>query len=492
VEIPGGKCVVALDVGSTSSRALAVGRSGAAVTQASRPMRQTFPQPGWVEHDAEAIWNDVLESLREVLGRVGPRNVAALGITNQRETFVLWDRESGRPLHPAISWQCRRTAERCAALKKESGKLIKRTTGLPVDPYFSATKLEWVLDRVKGARAAAEAGRLAFGTLDTWLLWKLTKGRVHATEPGNASRTMLMDLRSQSWSPALLRLFRVPASLLPEIRDSAGIFGETDPAVAGLCAPVTALLGDQQASLFSQGGWDPSLVVNTYGTGMVAVRSTGVTPPLSSDLVGCAAWRVAGRTDYCEEGPAFIAGAALQWLRESLGVLPDAATSQAMALSLPSNEGVYFVPAFSGLGTPHWDPDARGLLIGLTRGTGPAHLARAALESIAYQVRDILEAMEDGPARLRACGGVAANDFLMQFQADVLGIPVERPANLESTALGAAALAGAAAGLWTREEFAAAQEIQKVFRPKMKKAERESLYRRWREAVEKTRGWGKP
>jgi glycerol kinase len=485
----GEKHVLAIDIGSTSSRVLAVGRAGNTVTQASRPMQQTFPRPGWVEHDAEEIWNGVLESLRDVISRVGADGVASVGLTNQRETFVLWDRETGRPIHPAISWQCRRTADRCAVLKRKAGAAIQKATGLPVDPYFSATKIEWILEEVKGARAAAESGALAFGTLDTWLIWKLTGGRVHATEPGNASRTMLLDLRSLQWSPALLRRFGAPSSMLPEIRDSQGPFGEADPSVAGFRAPICAALGDQQASLFSQGGWDPSLVVNTYGTGMVAIRSTGVTVPDAPGLVACAAWRLGGKAAYCLEGPAFIAGAALQWLRESLGLLPDAAASRAMAESLPSNEGVYFVPAFSGLGTPHWDPDARGVLIGLTRGTTPAHFARAALESIAYQVRDILEAMPGFPARLRACGGVAANDFLMQFQSDVLGIPVERSADLESTALGAAALAGVSAGFWTREEFAAGRKIEKVFRPAMKKAERERLYGRWLEAVEKTRGW---
>jgi glycerol kinase len=514
--------VLAVDVGSTSSRAILCDRRGGFIASASRPLDTIHPKPAWVEHDALDLWEGVREAVREV-GAQADGAIAAVGLTNQRETFVLWERETGKPIGPAISWQCRRTADRCALLDRKAGTRIRRLTGLPVDPYFSASKLEWALDNFPGARAAAAKGRLAFGTVDTWLLWQLTGGRVHATEPGNASRTMLMDLRSLAWSPELLKLFRVPASLLPEIRDSTGAslgthggpatratptrvrapaargrsggpptgFGETDPAVTGFRAPILAMLGDQQASLYSQGGWDKAMVVNTYGTGMVAIRSTGDTLPRAGALVTCAAWRAYGKTMYCQEGPAFIAGAALQWLREALGLLPGPDASQALALSLPSNEGVYFVPAFSGLGTPHWDSEARGLLIGLTRGTGPAHFARAALESIAYQVRDILSAMPSFPKRLRACGGVAANDFLMQFQADILGIPVERSANLEATALGAAALAGVAAGLWTREAFAAAQKIATTFQPAMAEKEREGLYRKWRQAVERSRGWAR-
>ena len=438
------KYILALDQGTTSSRAIVFNQGGAAVAVAQKEFRQIFPQPGWVEHDANEIWATQSGVAAEVLARAGlqPADLAAIGITNQRETTVVWERATGRPIAHAIVWQDRRTAAFCDALKRDGhAPFIQRQTGLVVDAYFSASKLRWLLDHVPGARARAEAGELAFGTIDSWLMWKLTGGAAHVTDASNASRTMLCNLHTGDWDEELLQLFGVPRAILPAVRGSSEIYGEATGPLAGI--PIAGLAGDQQAALFGQVCTRPGMVKNTYGTGCFMLMHTGAQPVASRhQLLTTIAWRIGGRTEYALEGSVFIAGAAIQWLRDGLGLIKSARDVEALAASVPDTGGVYFVPAFAGLGAPHWDAYARGAIAGLTRGTTAAHLARAALESIAFQSADLVRAMEadSGIAlrELRVDGGACVNNLLMQFQADLLGVPVARPKVFETTALGAA------------------------------------------------------
>jgi glycerol kinase len=499
--VSAGRFVLALDQGTTGSTTLVVDADGAVRGRGYAELPQHFPRPGWVEHDPDAIWATVERSAAAALEAAGaaPADVAAVGITNQRETAVVWERATGRPIHHAIVWQCRRTAEMCDRLKRDGLEpLFKRKTGLVLDAYFSGTKIRWLLDHVPGARAKAERGDLAFGTVDTWLLWRLTGGRVHATEPSNASRTLCFDIHRLAWDAELLDALGVPASLLPALRPSAGVFGET--ARGGLLPagiPISGIAGDQQAALFGQNCLEPGAAKNTYGTGCFLLVNTGERAVASTHgLVTTVAWQLGDVATYALEGSVFIAGAAIQWLRDGLGILAQAAETQAMAESVADTGGVYLVPAFVGLGAPYWDPYARGALVGLTRGTGRAHLARAALESIAYQSRDVLDAMaadSGAPIRaLRVDGGAAANDFLCQFQADMLGVEVHRPAVTETTGLGAAYLAGVGAGLWKPGELGARWRLDRCFTPSLAPAAREAAYRGWQRAVERARAWAEP
>jgi glycerol kinase len=491
--------VMALDQGTTSSRAILFDARGAVVAIDQHEFTQHFPQPGWVEHDAEEIWETQLRAARGVLraARASAADVAAIGITNQRETTVVWDRRTGRAIHRAIVWQSRQTADLCAALRSRGLEdEVRRRTGLVIDAYFSGTKVRFILDAVPGAQARAERGELAFGTIDSWLLYRLTGGRVHATEPSNASRTMLYDIHACEWSERLLAELRIPRALLPEVRDSSGAFGEADPEWLGAAVPIAGMAGDQQAALFGQGCFTPGSAKNTYGTGCFLLMNTGSEAPVSkSGLVTTIAWGIGGRVEYAIEGSIFVAGAAVQWLRDGLGLVASAAESEAAARSVEDTGGVYLVPAFVGLGAPYWDERARGILVGLTRGTTRAHLIRAALEAIAYQSRDVVECFtaDAGLAldALRVDGGACRNDFLMQFQADLLGVPVRRPPVLEVTALGAAALAGLAVGFWPdRSALAAATgEGAVCFEPRMSAERRERLYAGWKRAVARSRSW---
>ncbi len=485
-----GPLLLALDQGTTSTRAIAFDRGGRPVASAQRELPQGFPRPGWVEHDPERIRDDALAVCREVLGRVDVARVRAIGITNQRETTVVWERRTGRPVYPAIVWQDRRTADRCRTLREAGHEtLVQERTGLLLDPYFSATKVAWLLDEVDGAREAAERGELAFGTIDCWLLWCLTGGRVHATDATNASRTALFGLETQAWDPELLELFRVPAAILPDVLDSAAEFGATAPDLFGASIPILGIAGDQQAATFGQAAFEPGMMKSTYGTGTFALFNTGPTRVHSENrLLTTVAWRLEGEVTFALEGSIFMAGATIQWLRDRLGILRDAADSERLARSIEDTGGVYLVPAFVGLGAPHWDADARGALLGLTRDTGPAEIARAALEAVAYQSRELLEAMEaDGasaPRALRVDGGLTRNEWAMQFLSDMLDLPVERPAVTETTALGAAFLAGLEAGVYgSVEEISEAWALDGSWRPEMEPERREALYAGWRTAV---------
>ena len=499
--------VLALDQGTTGSRALVVDPDGAVRGSGYVELPQYYPKPGWVEHDAEEIWQTTTQAIRRALSaaRVTAADIAAIGITNQRETSVLWERASGRPVHRAIVWQCRRTAPLCERLKSEGHEAeFRRKTGLMLDPYFSGTKIRWLLDEVPGARQRAERGELAFGTVDSWLLWRLTGGAVHATDPSNASRTLCFDIHALRWDEALCEALGVPAALLPEVKPSAGFFGETaagagETAAGALPAgiPVTGIAGDQQSALFGQCCFEPGMAKNTYGTGCFLLLNTGDTPVASEHgLLTTVAWQLDGAATYALEGSVFIAGAVVQWLRDGLGIIGSAAESETLAESVPDAGGVYLVPAFTGLGAPYWDPYARGVLVGLTRGTTKAHIARAALEAIAYQNRDVLDAMthEAGaPLRaLRVDGGAAANNFLCQFQADVLNVEVLRPAVTETTGLGAAFLAGVGAGMWKTGDLASRWRLEHRFAPSAGTAGRAAGYAGWRRAVERARGWAEP
>ena len=486
--------ILAIDQGTTGTTVLAFDRAGRLRSRGYAELPQHFPRPGWVEHRGEEIWQTTLLALHAALRSLGGKRaaIAAIGITNQRETTLVWDRASSKPVAPAIVWQDRRTADRCAALRrrgKERG--ISRRTGLKLDPYFSATKLEWILRNVPGVRARAGRGALAFGTVDSWLLWRLTGGTAHATDATNASRTLLYDIRRQRWDPGLLRTFGVPASLLPDVRPSIADFGRTR-GVPGLAdgIPIRGIAGDQQAALFGQGCVGAGGLKNTYGTGCFLLLHTGskLIPTAGSGLLTTIACGPRGEPRYALEGSVFIGGAAIQWLRDGLGLLKSAPESEALARSVPDTGGTVLVPAFAGLGAPYWKPDARGIWCGLTRGTTRAHLVRAALESIAYQSRDLVEAMRRASRvsvrELRVDGGASLNDFLMQFQADLLGVRISRPGLVETTALGAALLAGIGAGWWKRaSDLSAARRSGRTFRPRMKRAERERLYRGWNEAV---------
>jgi glycerol kinase len=488
-----GTAILAIDQGTTSSRALVFDQSRQVIGLAQREFPQHYPADGWVEHDAEGILSDCLAVAREALHRSGlaAQDIAAIGITNQRETVVLWERASGRPVARAIVWQDRRTASTCAQLKAEGHEpLVQSRTGLLLDPYFSATKLAWLLDNVPGARGRAEAGELAFGTIDSFLLWHLTEGRSHRTDVTNASRTLLYDIHAQRWCPELLALFRVPAAVLPEVCDSAGDFGSTT--LLGGKIPIRGVAGDQQAALVGQSCLAAGQAKITYGTGGFMLLNTGAEAVASHNrLLTTVAYRIDGATNYALEGSLFVAGAAIKWLRDSLGIIVDAAQTQEMAARLPDNGGVYMVPAFVGLGAPHWTTEARGTLTGLTFDSGPAHIARAALEAVAFQTADLVAAMSAdgaGPlAALRIDGGMAANDWFCQFLADVLDIAVERPANLETTALGAAMLAGHASGAWpgVLDASGAPGELAR-FAPALDAGRRARLLEGWHKAVQRT------
>jgi glycerol kinase len=490
------KYILALDQGTTSSRAILFDHAGAIAGVAQKEFRQIFPKPGWVEHDPREIWSTQSNVASEVIRKAGltANDIAAIGITNQRETTMIWDRKTGQPICNAIVWQDRRTAPMCDELNAQKiAARIRRKTGLVIDAYFSATKLQWILKHVPGARARAKRGELAFGTMDSWLIWNLTGGKQHVTDVTNASRTLLFDLRKLDWDDELLEIFGVPRSMLPEVRASSEVYGETT--LFGSSIPIAGIAGDQQAALFGQVCTRPGLVKNTYGTGCFMLMNTGTTPIASkNNLVTTVAWKIGNRTEYALEGSIFIAGAVVQWLRDGLGIIASSSEVEALALQVPDTHGLYLVPAFAGLGAPHWDQYARGILAGITRGTTRAHIARAALEGIAYQVHDVLRAMEaDAGLRLkelRVDGGACANNLLMQFQADLLGVPVVRPKVSETTALGAAYLAGLAVGYWKNQnEIAAQWQVDRKFAPAMKPAFRKQLLAGWEKALERAQRW---
>jgi glycerol kinase len=492
--------ILSIDEGTTGVRGFVVDERGAILGTGYREFTQHFPRPGWVEHDADEIWSATLAACEAALqdAATSREEVTAIGITNQRETTVIYDRETLEPIHRAIVWQDRRTAGRCDRLKESGhGGRIRRTTGLVVDAYFSGTKAAWLLDEVEGSRERAERGELAMATMDTWLIARMTSGREHVTEGSNASRTMLYDIRRGGWSEEMAELLDVPTALLPEVRDSAGHLGTTDPgAFLGIEAPITGVAGDQQAALFGQGCWEPGMSKNTYGTGSFLLLNTGSDAPESEHgLLTSIAWQLDGRVTYMLEGAIFVTGAAVQWLRDQLGVIDDAADTEALAADLPDgNEGVYLVPAFAGLGAPHWDQYARGTIVGLTRGSGRAHLARAALEAMAYQTVDVARLMERESnqelQQLRVDGGAAQNDLLCQFQADVLGVDVLRPKMAETTVLGAAFLAGLGAGVWSStEELVDVWQLDRRYSPTMAVEQRQHLLDGWRQAVDRARGW---
>ena len=485
-------CILSLDEGTTSARAVVFDCEGREAAAAQNPFSSHFPRGGWVEQDPEEIWRTQLAAARDAVEKsgVGWGGIAAIGIANQRETTIVWDRASGKPVAPAIVWQCRRTAEACREMARRGcAERIAQTTGLVLDAYFSGSKIAWILENVPDARARAEAGELAFGTVDTWLIYRLTGGRAFVIDRTNASRTLLMDLRAGAWDDEMLALFGVPRAMLPDIVPSCGAAAVTDAETLGAEIPVAGIAGDQQAALFGQACFRPGLVKNTYGTGCFALMHTGGQAAVSRNrLLATTAAAESAEPRFAVEGAVFVAGAVVQWLRDEMGLLATAAESQQIAESVDDTAGVYCVPAFVGLGAPHWNADARGILTGLTRGANRAHVVRAALESIAYQTRELTEAMEadsgEALTELRVDGGAAANDFLMQFQADILGAPVARPAYLETTALGAAYLAGLAAGVWSgTDELERFRRVDRIFEPSMDAAHREELYAGWKAAV---------
>ena len=488
--------ILALDAGTSSSRAIVFDRARRVVAVSQREFRQIYPRPGWVEHDPVEIWETQLAVAREALAKASltAADIAAIGITNQRETTVVWNRETGRPVCNAIVWQCRRTSDACDELRRRGlAEPVRAKTGLLIDAYFSGTKLRWILDNVKGARADAVAGKLLFGTIDAWLVWNLTGGRVHATDVSNASRTMLFDIGALRWDDDILRELDIPASVLPEVRPSSGDFGESAPELFGAPIPIRGVAGDQQSALFGQACFEAGDAKNTYGTGCFMLMNTGTRRvPSANGLLTTVAWSVGGRTSYALEGSVFTAGAAIQWLRDELGLLSRASDSEAMARAVPDTNGCYVVPAFTGLGAPYWDQYARGAILGLTRGVGRNHIVRAALESLAYQTADVLDAMRKDAGialnALRVDGGASANDFLMQFQSDMIGVPVERPACIETTALGAACLAGLSAGLWSGlDELKADVGGMRRFEPSLPDEAREAALSGWHGAVDRVR-----
>jgi glycerol kinase len=490
--------ILALDQGTTSSRAIVFGRDGRARAVEQQEFPQIFPEPGHVEHDPEAIWSSQLGVARAVLARAGlaAKDVAAIGLTNQRETTIVWDRRTGAPVSNAIVWQSRITAPICERLKQDGTEsLFRERTGLVLDPYFSGTKIRYLLDTIPGLRVRAERREVLFGTVDSFLLWRLSGGTAHVTDVSNASRTLLFNLHTLDWDDELLRIMGVPRAMLPRITASSEVVGETDPALFGAPIPLAGNAGDQQAALFGQACFDPGSVKNTYGTGCFLLMNTGPTPvPSPGGLLTTVAWKIGGQTTYCLEGAVFIAGAAVQWLRDGLRAISSSAEVQTLMARVPDSGGVYFVPAFVGLGAPYWDPYARGLIIGLTRGTTIEHIARATVEAMAFQTRDVLDLMQrecgTAIARVKVDGGATANPLLLQFQADLLGVPVARPVVSETTALGAAYLAGLAVGYWRDlDDIRRNWALDREFTPSMDEATRERLYGRWKKAVDRARGW---
>ncbi|HET7438377.1 MAG TPA: glycerol kinase GlpK [Nitrospira sp.] len=491
------KYVLALDQGTTSSRALLFDHEGSIRAVAQEEFEQIFPHPGWVEHNPEQIVSSQFAVAIQALSKanVSASDIVAIGITNQRETAIVWNRETGEPVHNAIVWQDRRTADFCEKLRKDGhASLIQQRTGLLIDAYFSASKIVWILDKVPGARGLAEAGKLAFGTVDTWLIWKLTKGKIHATDVSNASRTMVFNIHTGEWDPELLTLLRIPRSMMPSVHSSSESYGTVD-GVSGLEGiPIAGIAGDQQAALFGQQCSQPGLTKNTYGTGCFMLQNTGTRAvPSSNQLVTTIAWKINGKTEYALEGSVFVGGAVVQWLRDGLGIIRNSQEVEPLAKSVPDNGGVYFVPAFVGLGAPHWDSYARGSIFGITRGTTAGHIARAAVQSIAFQVADLLDAMRrdsgDNVKELRVDGGASANDALMQFQADILQVPVVRPPSIETTALGAAYLAGLAVNFWPSGLELLAAGKSRRFDPKMPPPQGQSMRDRWTEAVSRSKAW---
>jgi glycerol kinase len=490
------KYLLALDQGTTSSRALVIDESGKVVAVAQKEFTQIFPQPGWVEHDPNEIWASQIGVAADALSQAGAsaKDVAAIGITNQRETAVVWDRKTSEPIHNAIVWQDRRTAPICDKMKADGlESTITGKSGLVIDAYFSGTKVQWLLDNVPGAREKANRGELAFGTIDSWLIWKLTEGKVHVTDQSNASRTMLLNIYTRSWDDELLKALNVPRSVLPEVKGSSEVYGESTGILEGV--PIAGIAGDQQSALFGQMCTKPGMAKNTYGTGSFMLMNTGTEGvPSKNKLLTTIAWGRGGKTEYALEGSVFITGAVVQWLRDGLKIIRSAPEVEELATSVPDNGGVYLVPAFVGLGAPHWDPYARGTIVGLTRGTTAAHIARAAVEGVAYQVADILQAMTSDSgvnlAELRVDGGAAKNNLLMQFQADILGIPVVRPKETETTALGSAYLAALAVGYYkSLEELASHWGIDRTFEPKMSADQRQKLQAEWTKALGRAKAW---
>ncbi|MFT4153819.1 glycerol kinase GlpK [Parafilimonas sp.] len=491
--------ILSFDQGTTSSRSIIFNKSGNIISVAQKEFKQIFPQPGWVEHDATEIWSTQLGTAAEAISKAGltVKDMAAVGITNQRETTVVWDRKTGKPLYNAIVWQDRRTADYCDALKEKYTSSIQQKTGLIIDAYFSATKLKWILDNVKDARSKAANNELCFGTIDSWLLWNLTQGKAHVTDITNASRTMLFNIHSLQWDKELLALFDIPESILPDVKSSSEIYGYTDNILSARNIPVAGIAGDQQAALFGQMCAQPGMIKNTYGTGCFMLMNTGENPVISNNnLLTTIAWQINGKTLYALEGSVFIAGAVVQWLRDGLSFIQTSADVEKLAMQTSASDGVYLVPAFAGLGAPYWNQHARGTIIGITRGTTSAHIARAALESIAYQTMDVIKAMQADAGievkELRVDGGATANNLLMQFQSDILGTKVIRPVITETTALGAAYLAGLAVGYWKdMNEISGQWQVEKTFDPQMQASQKNSLIKGWERAVKAVIAWSK-
>jgi len=494
------KYIMALDQGTTSSRCILFNKKGEIVSVAQKEFKQIYPKPGWVEHDAMEIWSTQIGVAQEAMYKINAnyKNIQAVGITNQRETTVVWDKKTGVPIHNAIVWQCRRTAEFCDSLKEKGlTDQFRQKTGLPIDAYFSATKIHWILENVEGARKRAEDGELLFGTIETWLIWKLTMGRVHITDYSNASRTMLFNISTLEWDREILDELNIPPCMLPEPRPSSEVYGMTDGTIFGGEIPISGAAGDQQAALFGQTCFTEGEAKNTYGTGCFLLMNTGTKPVFSRNgLVTTIAWGINGYLNYALEGSVFVAGAAIQWLRDELRLIDESADSEWMARKVNDTNGVYLVPAFVGLGAPYWDPYARGTLVGLTRGSNKYHIIRATLESLAYQSNDVLKAMEEDSgirlSSLKVDGGACANNFLMQFQADIINVPVKRPVAIETTALGAAYLAGLATGYWkNKEDVMENWQVSRIFHPEMQDSVRNELLNGWSKAIRASLGWAK-